>query len=570
MNRLQAERPALAIRPNAWINAALAVGAAALIPWVAMAFEPEDIEAIESPLLLSVVHQIESGPRELYGPFDGHYPLVLIHAPLYYRLAALTGWLFYRAGIDSVTAAQAAGRLLSALGFLSTLAATYGLARLGGLPVRAGGWAALLVAGTPVYGGIFFEVRPDMLGIAFQTAGILLMLRALGPARTGTVSVNAAAVCFAIAMCIKQQYLVAPLVSVALMAGVWARGRLGLTSVLRFLAIASALPLLYYGVEEWITSGRMSACVFTAARSVGKVHPADWSFAANLVLALTWKCVGLILLVAGAGLAAASHLNRAVRRVVVIAGTTMVGVIVTLVAVQFFTPRIGISALVTVGLIVVIAAVIPACATFERSLLGGWLDGALWAYFASEIVFTTFLWRLSTGGWFNYAIPAVVIACALTGRVMARVCDDDASWRQLVPIVLAALSVPLFSWTDMNRVFARRTAEQAATRGLVRLIARPAAEIFFFDLPGANRLHGRMDLVYDPWLYPVFESIGLAEPRSIWLERALATGPVRVIVTTSSRVEIDGLTQTLADLGYTLFRRVGTNFVWSRRVPTTE
>lgn len=122
----------------------------------------------------------------------------------------------------------------------------------------------------------------------------------------------------------------------------------------------------------------------------------------------------------------------------------------------------------------------------------------------------------------------------------------------------------------MNRVFARRTAEQAATRGLVRLIARPAAEIFFFDLPGANRLHGRMDLVYDPWLYPVFESIGLAEPRSIWLERALATGPVRVIVTTSSRVEIDGLTQTLADLGYTLFRRVGTNFVWSRRVPTTE
>ena len=79
---------------------------------------------------------------------------------------------------------------------------------------------------------------------------------------------------------------------------------------------------------------------------------------------------------------------------------------------------------------------------------------------------------------------------------------------------------------------------------------RPSTEIFFVDLPGANRVHGRIDLVYDPWLYPVFESIGLAEPRSIWLEQALATGPVRVVATTSSRTEIDGLKRTLPELGY--------------------
>ena len=30
--------------------------------------------------------------------------------------------------------------------------------------------------------------------------------------------------------------------------------------------------------------------------------------------------------------------------------------------------------------------------------------------------------------------------------------------------------------------------------------------IFFADRPGLNRVHGRADLVYDPWLYPVFES----------------------------------------------------------------
>ena len=41
--------------------------------------------------------------------------------------------------------------------------------------------------------------------------------------------------------------------------------------------------------------------------------------------------------------------------------------------------------------------------------------------------------------------------------------------------------------------------------------------IFFVDRPGFNRVHGRADLVYDPWLYPVFESIKLAEPRSAWL-----------------------------------------------------
>ena len=123
-----------AMWPMVWITAVLAMGAGALIPWVAMAFHQEDIEALESPLLLSVAHQLESGPRGLYGPYGGRYPLVLIHAPLYYRLAALVGWPLYRAGFDPVTAALAAGRLLSALGFLATLAAAYRLARLGGMP----------------------------------------------------------------------------------------------------------------------------------------------------------------------------------------------------------------------------------------------------------------------------------------------------------------------------------------------------------------------------------------------------------------------------------------------------
>ena len=178
--------------PAVWISVVLAMGACAIVPWAGMAFQAQDIEALESPLLLAVAHQIESGPRGLYGPYNGQYPLVLIHAPLYYRLAALVGWAIKRAGTDPLAAALVAGRLISALGFLATLASTYGLARLGGMSVRAGGWAVLLVAATPIYGGIPFEVRPDMLGIAFQTTGILLVLTALATTPIREAKLNAA------------------------------------------------------------------------------------------------------------------------------------------------------------------------------------------------------------------------------------------------------------------------------------------------------------------------------------------------------------------------------------------
>jgi hypothetical protein len=54
--------------------------------------------------------------------------------------------------------------------------------------------------------------------------------------------------------------------------------------------------------------------------------------------------------------------------------------------------------------------------------------------------------------------------------------------------------------------------------------------VFVVDCPGMNRLHGRLDLVYDEWLYPVFETMGLAGPqylssgdpaRSLWVKGSL-------------------------------------------------
>ena len=85
-------------------------------------------------MILSIARQLVAGPGELYGPFGGRNPLVLIHAPLYYRLAALSAWPIAQTGIHPVIAARLAGRGLSALGLLSTLATAYRLARSGGMP----------------------------------------------------------------------------------------------------------------------------------------------------------------------------------------------------------------------------------------------------------------------------------------------------------------------------------------------------------------------------------------------------------------------------------------------------
>ena len=80
----------------------------------------------------------------------------------------------------------------------------------------------------------------------------------------------------------------------------------------------------------------------------------------------------------------------------------------------------------------------------------------------------------------------------------------------------------------------------------------------------ANRLCGQIDLVFDEWLYPVFESIHQAEPRSIWLERALTSDAVSVVVNTSDSTNIDGLSETLLRLGYVPATHLRPFYVWKR------
>jgi hypothetical protein len=564
MKRLPAEKGRARAAAMAWVTLMLALGAGALAPWLVLALGEEDTEALESPLALAVVHQLKKGPGELYGTYDGRNPLVLIHAPLYYRLAALVAWPMARLGLQPVAAALVAGRLLSVIGLVATLAAAFQLARLPGAAPAAGWCAALLAAATPVFGGLPFEVRPDLLGVGLQTTGVLLVLVALAEHEPDERRLMAAFGCFAASACIKQQFVVAPAISAALLLAAWMHCRIGLKEIARPIFAALAIVLVYYGLEEWGTGGRMSLSVFAAAASAARIHPADWSFATNIFLALIWKCVGMLLLAAAAMVAAIGSGPGKGRRFCAAAIGCLVAAITALTVLQLFVVTMWLSTLIVAGVIVTMSCLIPVYLIQPRSPLPGKVDRALWIYCAGELALAAVLCRISTGAWYNYAIQAVVLGIVLVVRALVRSLETAQSRWHILAAVLAALAVPAFAWTDTREIITKRTTERAELASLLDSLNRPASELFFVDRPGDNRVHGRLDLVYDPWLYPVFESIGQAEPRSVWLARALEAGPTRVVVSRLLRPTIDGIPRSLPELGYLPGLRVGPFLVWLR------
>jgi hypothetical protein len=546
-----------------WVTIALAVGAASLLPWVLMELRPDDTEALESPLVAAAAGQLIDGPARLYGPYGGRNPRVLIHAPLYYRLTALLAWPLVHFRLDPVSACLVVGRFLSTLGFLVALVAVYHLARLGAAPRLAGWWAVLLAAATPVYGGLPFEVRPDLLGIGLQTTGVWIVLAALADDRP-RLKLCGAFACFGLALCVKQHFLAAPAVSTVLLLSAAARGRVPFRAVVVAVFLAVAIVALDYAVEEWATGGRMSQSVFVAAASISRIHPADWFFAMNILLALVWKSAGPILLLAAGGIALGLGGPGAGRRRLATAATALVALIAALVVVQFFWVDMRLSGLIVAGSLALIAVAAPAFALAGWPWPGDRIASALLAYCTLELAFMAILCRLSAGAWYNYAIGGALLACALAARAVARAFDGACSRRALLVVAIAAVAAPAFALTDAREVAAKRRADRAAVGRLLRKTRPSPTEIFFVDRPGDNRVHGRMDLVYDPWLYPVFESTGLAEPRSVWLAHALGAGPIRVVIATSPRTRIDGVPHTLPGLGYRLSDRSGPFFVWTR------
>jgi hypothetical protein len=600
---------------SAWVTAALVLAAATLLPWFVMAVERDDVEASESPLLLAVARQLSHGPSELYGPYGASNLLVLIHPPLYYRLAALSAWPIARAGVDVETAARFAGRTLSFLGWMATLAGAFVLARIPTAPRIAGWWAVLLVAATPVYGGLPFEVRPDLIGVALQTWGVVLVFAALpGNGPPDNLKILLAFAFFALAGCIKQHLVVTPGVAFFLLIGARTPGRPGWKTIAGALLLELLIILSFYGFEEWVTAGRMSRAMLAAKRAA-VIHPSTWQNAGAFMLVLGWKCVGLIVVSAAAALAAVSRRDGLWRRVLTTTGAALIGLVAALTIAQVFAVTPWISQLIVLGLVVTTVCFAPKGAVaLRRAWRGGEIDPALGVFLASELLLTAYLVERSTGAWYNYAVQAVVFASVLAARALARGIGETlparptparaAVWnamvraleealpeargtkehgtalkalaraldrplpaRAILAVVLAVLAVPAFALTDVKETIARRQAESVLIRRLFeRTDAKPDA-VFFADRPGLNRVHGRVDLVYDPWLYPVFESMGLAEPRSEWLVRALETGPVRLVVTSAPQTRIDGIPRELPELGYTLRLRMGPWLVWTRKLP---
>ena len=284
---------------SVWVTAALTSAAACATAFGAfLALGARDTEAFESPLMLSVARQLIQGPWGLYGPFGRQNPLVLIHAPLYYHLAALLAWPLTVTGLDPISAA----RYRRAVAFVRR-------SRGDGLQCvrdrsarssarRAAWWAVCLIASSPVVGFMPFTVRPDMLGVAFQTTGVFLLLKAIESERPAGRAIVLAFAAFGLAICVKQHFVGGPIGGTFLLLWAWRRGRVSLRAVLLGMLLAFVIVAIFFAAEEVATEGRMSQAVFVAAAATARTHPGDWGRAAIVVSAI---CLGEHMLDRAAG-----------------------------------------------------------------------------------------------------------------------------------------------------------------------------------------------------------------------------------------------------------------------------
>jgi hypothetical protein len=560
-------KPPASTKAAAWVTGILGISAAvAVIYGCSLAVRGLDTERMESPLILSIARQLLRGPRELYGPFGWSNPLVIIHAPLYYRLAALFAWPMFKSGLDPVPAALAAGRSLSFLGLGWTIAMAYRLARFDGRRARVGLWAGLLIAASPAISVSPYTVRPDMLGVAFQTTGVFLVLHALRSDRPRRIYVVSAFATFGLALCVKQQFIMAPAISSVLVTTACLRGRISSKAVALAILTGAAIMLAVYGTEEVVTRAEMSQSVFRAALAVSQVHPADTIRALLILYGIFARSSGMIALLLAASLVSAAYGRGIVRTGIVILGGGTLGLIALEGIFSALRIRIGdYDHLLTLAyLAVAIVVVIPACYLMaHRVLIAERLDRVLWIYLAAELGFVVVLSRMSTGAWINYGVQAVVFASVLIARALDRAIEHIRSRRQVFPIAAAALVSLIGVGDEIGTSTERRRVEKAAIEHIFDELGHPPSQRFFFvALPGLNRVYGRLDLVYDGWLYPVFEYLHLAEPRSSWLRRALRSESVGFVITATDSPIIEGIPEPINRLGYAPDIKVGPYFVW--------
>ena len=96
------------------------------------------------------------------------------------------------------------------------------------------------------------------------------------------------------------------------------------------------------------------------------------------------------------------------------------------------------------------------------------------------------------------------------------------------------------------------------------IAGQPPSRIYFVDRLALNRSHGNLSVAHDEWLYGVFERVGAAGPRSLWLRSALATGSVHYVVMPDEAATVPGLDEPLPELGYSSAQRIGDYLIWKR------
>ena len=519
---LQAIEPSLhrlqATRWLSWLLAGIAFVQVAYL--VKIGLDPTDVGPFETVLARTVAGHFEAnaGPGRFYGPFDGSYPAVLMHAPLYYRLVALAAWPAVLLGFDPLNASLVVGRLLSIFGTLLILWGMGKLANLDRPGSRAGLLAAALLLASPLLGNLAVMLRPDTLGIGLQTCGLGLVLNALQQENKARQiqRICLAAFLFALAFCVKQQNIT--LAAMAILPAMWAwwHRRVSLSALGAAAAVGMATLAVILGVENLMTGGRMWQTVF--------VYP---SGPFRIINYAGWVQV---------------------RSVFDISARRLIGL-----------AALGASC----------AWVLPRRGRFT------YLDGFLAACLGLEILTLVPLCLFNAGAASNYALQAVVLACVIVGRLADRLIENCQKpslpalprWK-LAPLALTLLFMATSHayWMMVNERV--RGAERMAVQGLLsdpRVQEVAPEDRYFVTTQHLNRILGNPGLIHDDWLYGAFEKATDAEPRASWLRAALTRKPVQQVVTPTDDPRVPGIEPPLTDLGFHLVARHGDLRVWERR-----
>jgi hypothetical protein len=494
---------------RAVVGVALALAAIAWVGFdISLGLDADDSENLETTRVLAAARQWTEGPHTLYGPYSASNPAVLIQAPLYYRLTGLAAFPCILIGFDPVTSCFAAGRMISFASFLVILFLTYRLARLCGAPSRAGWWAALLVAGSPLVGSFPVAMRPDLFAIAFQTAGLLLIAQILFErGRRDRARLVLAFLFFGLAFVTKQHVIVGPVAAVLGLA--FFRPDLLRLPMLAAVGAFGLLVIAYLGCEQAITRGAMGRSVFVLPGDLKRVTAGSWAYVGVVLVETLKRGLGLLAL----GLA------------MVWAGRGRVA----------------------------------------RGAYAWWLLMAI----GLELALMVQLCRNSSGGWFNYALPALVGGATLVGHGLAEI-ELVRPGKRWAAVAAAGLVLVLVdARLVVKGVMQRREVkvEQERLRDDARVAAVPIGSRYFSGTyQHYNRIMGRTELTHDEWLYRAFEAIDAAEPRENWLRSALEDGPVKLVVTgDEAGPRVAGLAEPLTALGFEDEGRVGRFTLWRRR-----